>query len=788
MLFASEDQPYILAFSLIMLHTDAFNKSNKRKMTKADYIKNTRLPGVAPEVLDCFYDNIVFAPFIFIEDPLDVTGQRGLLPEGPTVKRLSTLNTSSPGSLNASGSTLLGKNNKVDPYYLITRNLLDDLRVDIRSYIPLTSPYAHQGTGGPWDEDKLLRAFSTANIVEIASENRYMASPWFGLNVGGGPSTVAMMSAPTFPSSHDGITLKVTKVGQLHRKDEVLEGGRKANGRKWREWSVLLTGSQLLFSRDPNWATMVRTQSHVVDGAGGIGHHPLLPRPDETVPLRDVVAVYDRSYTNSANTFRLVIPDGRHCLLQAKDEQDMNEWISYVNYAAAFKTAGVRMRSLGMSGKDIELTGQAAAASHLRDIQHRVRPAPAPRIKTWDGRTSPTAESQDVWAEHTRSPSDTTSEEPITPPMENPSRLFKATFDQVKAELASGSWQGPDTLSILSSRRPRAYSLESSIHSPISPKSVDEGRLSTRTRIIQAKVHDLESKLAVQRSQLEADMRFVKNMAILTPFQRATRDRLQLAVQNAGKRIMQIRLELEKLSCHRDVLTKDLEAEERDWERTKNIAMRAAKLELERKHSLPRMALSMYIDDKASPSGREYAQEDVSPGTRPQSAAESFHSALDFPLYVGPEDKRRLSVVATIDSPASATVSDGSSSPYPESPLPPPLSAQSSLDNSTTTLDAEDPSRASHEKFFTAAETFEEQAEEWNKTRAAKRVSLVRLPSDLRMSVLFGKHARNQTQMPSDDSGSTATTPSRAYHSASSTLSPFTRTNSTVDNVTMLDI
>ena len=46
------DHPYILAFSLIMLHTDAFNKSNKRKMTKPDYIRNTRLPGVAPEVLD----------------------------------------------------------------------------------------------------------------------------------------------------------------------------------------------------------------------------------------------------------------------------------------------------------------------------------------------------------------------------------------------------------------------------------------------------------------------------------------------------------------------------------------------------------------------------------------------------------------------------------------------------------------------------------------------------------------------------------------------------------------
>lgn len=46
------DHPYILAFSLIMLHTDAFNKSNKRKMTKADYIKNTQFPGSIPEVLD----------------------------------------------------------------------------------------------------------------------------------------------------------------------------------------------------------------------------------------------------------------------------------------------------------------------------------------------------------------------------------------------------------------------------------------------------------------------------------------------------------------------------------------------------------------------------------------------------------------------------------------------------------------------------------------------------------------------------------------------------------------
>lgn len=130
------DHPYILAFSLIMLHTDAFNKSNKRKMTKADYIKNTKLPGVPTEVLDvsplvlcltwyrgelnfetqCFFDNIVFVPFIFIEDPLDVNGQRGVAVEASN--RKSTF--SSVLSPSSSGSNLLSRGNKLDPYFLIT--------------------------------------------------------------------------------------------------------------------------------------------------------------------------------------------------------------------------------------------------------------------------------------------------------------------------------------------------------------------------------------------------------------------------------------------------------------------------------------------------------------------------------------------------------------------------------------------------------------------------------------------------------------------------------------------
>lgn len=42
-------------------------------------------------------------------------------------------------------------------------------------------------------------------------------------------------------------SLKITKVGLLSRKEDLIEGGRKSASRKWRGWSVVLTGSQLLF-------------------------------------------------------------------------------------------------------------------------------------------------------------------------------------------------------------------------------------------------------------------------------------------------------------------------------------------------------------------------------------------------------------------------------------------------------------------------------------------------------------------------------------------------------------
>lgn len=69
-------------------------------------------------ILQYFYDNIVFAPFVFIEDPLDINGQRGLIQDG---KIRST--TSGHVTPNSGGSALsvLGRSNRIDPYYLISQ-------------------------------------------------------------------------------------------------------------------------------------------------------------------------------------------------------------------------------------------------------------------------------------------------------------------------------------------------------------------------------------------------------------------------------------------------------------------------------------------------------------------------------------------------------------------------------------------------------------------------------------------------------------------------------------------
>ncbi|CAG8602474.1 23910_t:CDS:2 [Cetraspora pellucida] len=217
-LFASSDTPYVLAFSLLMLHTDAFNKNVKRKMTKEDFIKNTR-----------------------IDDDVDVNGQTML--ESPTSdhRQLKIFSSSKDKR-----KSLRPKN---DPYH----KQGTEFKPYLKDIIPVENPYSYIGTLPSLDIVNLHRAFSSAQTIRITGVQNRRNGDSFS-------STTS-----SFQPSKDGtFLLKITKGGKLGRKVDLIDG-KKKGGRNWKLYGVILSGSQLMFFKDEAWFnTQINEEEKVV--------------------------------------------------------------------------------------------------------------------------------------------------------------------------------------------------------------------------------------------------------------------------------------------------------------------------------------------------------------------------------------------------------------------------------------------------------------------------------------------------------------------------------------------
>lgn len=403
------------------------------------------------------------------------------------------------------------------------------------------------------------------------------------------------------------------------------------------------------------------------------------------------------------------------------------------------------MRPPGMTSKEVTLTGVAAARSHLQDL--RVVQQSQPKIRSWGSQSSliratksPDESTEDAFErsipEELEAQHEITHEPPTVREIEGASQ-FKATFDKVKAQLAAARLSlGDQSLS------------SNDVSDAVDTSLAADGNpfpQSNRTILLQSTIGDLEDRICVAQPLLETKLHFARNIAILTPFQRSTRDRLQDAVQNVAKQISQLRLEMARLICHRNVLLNDVAAEERGFKQAATIALNAAMDTLQsRGQCIPEPMSSPdggFLDvPLPQPSSKAI------PSSLESSIDDSFRSALDF----GPDwpTNYTFSVSNVLETPriTDSPLTEGEGSGYPF------LEADTSLSESRTTrsirssleLSVQDSTPNSvHEKFYTAQESPEEQAEEWNKTRAAKRVSLVKLPQDIRLSAMFGKTQRN---------------------------------------------
>ena len=396
------------------------------------------------------------------------------------------------------------------------------------------------------------------------------------------------------------------------------------------------------------------------------------------------------------------------------------------------------MRPLELTCEDVHLTGVAAATSYLHDIQHS-------RYSRADWGPDAAHDLMDMlsvqqngrsWLERRVTVTNHSNlfelDVPVAPEIEG-AEQFKATFDEVRADLADTRRHSPDN--------ERAENEHVLIHdSPCSsPKLTSNGRLPSRSHIIQSKIRNLDSRITALRAQLDADSRCIRNIAVLTPFRKSTGSRLLAAMQNMAKRVMQVRLDMERLTCYRFVLHRDLTCESRLWEHSKQFALRSAKETLQSKYTIPRMTLSLHDDQLHDALAAEKPSPDItSPGS--VSSVGSFYSAVDFGLSRTSEDLtlQSPSLLHNTPGPSSSTSVPSllsSHSPHSTSLSSGPFGRQSCSSSSNSHYESGQQDRIDlHPEHDISSEENEEQAEEWNQTRCGHRVSLVQVPTDIRSS------------------------------------------------------
>lgn len=282
---------------------------------------------MAQEILECFYDNIAYTPFIHVEDDIDLTTERIVT----TKPRKSAFKGTGTGSLKKNGS------GPVDPYALILDGKLDTLRPDLDEVLVMEDPFTYLGSGASMNLADLHRTFFRSGVIQILSSRS---------------RPEAFMNQATITNPLEGqvgvVDMKVTKVGILWRKDPKKKKARSP----WQEWGAILTGSQLYFFRNTSWIRSLMTQydNHHKHGRSStpVVFKPPLEqfKPDFLLSTEDVVALVDSQYKKHKHAFVFTRQNVFQEVLIADSENDMNDWLAKLNYAAAFRSAGVRMRGV----------------------------------------------------------------------------------------------------------------------------------------------------------------------------------------------------------------------------------------------------------------------------------------------------------------------------------------------------------------------------------------------------------------------------------------------------------
>ena len=154
------------------------------------------------------------------------------------------------------------------------------------------NPYTFRGPMDDANYEEIHEKFLRARSANLNMETSLVSPTFFN---------ISSPMLPTSPASDDavptytGCVVKLVKIGILNRKDDIVEGGKRAIARKWKGWSAIVTNSQLLFYRDATQVMNIQRQFE--EPTDLPPPRIVLGRPDELWPLKNTVAVSDKSYT-----------------------------------------------------------------------------------------------------------------------------------------------------------------------------------------------------------------------------------------------------------------------------------------------------------------------------------------------------------------------------------------------------------------------------------------------------------------------------------------------------------
>ncbi|KAI7894894.1 uncharacterized protein EV154DRAFT_458791 [Mucor mucedo] len=366
------DVVYAVSFSILLLHTDAHNKNVRQKMNKDTFIMRTKIieggEGVAQEILDVMYDNIVMSEFTYADGHKESIGR----------------------TERSNGWFSKLKNNDSN---ITTQSaaLLADLGQKLEQLMPAENSFSYKRTLKPIPiMDVHFSLLKAKSLCLAGVRSRYGNDA----------------------NHNNTFTIRVTKAGILDRKYDLIQGGKKATARGWRPFGIILSGSQIIFFADlSSYQTWLDKEenpsalgskrnnsfpafSSIVDSSSNLSvnnttvnslsslytqqqqQNTPIPhnssssttsssssnsylRPVQIVSLSYAICICDEEYTKYPHVFRLITGDGQQFLLRADNDKEMEDWMLKINYAATLKTTGVRMRPTRRDGDKLKREDKA---------------------------------------------------------------------------------------------------------------------------------------------------------------------------------------------------------------------------------------------------------------------------------------------------------------------------------------------------------------------------------------------------------------------------------------------